>query len=95
MTTLWGWAQMLAAGVIVVLPGYALLAPFRGRLGLDRVETLCAATGMSLALPPLLLYGAPLMGVQFGTGPVLFVLTLAAVVTVVTEIVSERRDTVT
>ena len=37
--------------------GLCAAGPVAGRLGLDRVETLCAATGMSLALLPLLLYG--------------------------------------
>ncbi len=91
MTTLGTWVQMVAAAAIIVLPGYALLAPLRGRLGLDRVETLCAATGMSLALLPLLLYGATLVGLRFGTGPVVTLLGLAAVVAVATEIVAQRR----
>jgi hypothetical protein len=84
------WAQMIAAGTIVVLPGYALLAPLRGRIGLDRVETLCAATGMSLALPPLLLYTATLLGLRFGPGPVWAVVGGALVVVIVTELRTRR-----
>ena len=71
----------LAAGVLLlVLPGYALLAVFGQRLGLSAGEKLCAGSGLSIAVAPLLLYGASSLGIALSPARLAAVLALAGAI---------------
>jgi hypothetical protein len=65
----WGWLGLLAAaGLLFVVPGWALLAwLWRGR-PLSWAETLGLAVGISLALYPVLFLWTDLIGLHLGAG---------------------------
>ena len=70
----------LGAVLLLFLPGAALLAIGRKQLQLDWVETLCMASGLSLAAVPLLLYATTLIGLRQGPLVVWALLAICAVV---------------
>lgn len=70
----------LGAVLLLFLPGAALLAVGRKQLQLDWVETLCMASGLSLAAVPLLLYATTLIGLRQGPLVVWALLAICAVV---------------
>ncbi len=73
-------AGLLVAGVLLLCPGYALITLLRPRWGFGFVETLCAATGLSLAVAPLVLYVATYVGAKLTPAVVALLLLAAAVV---------------
>jgi len=62
---------------LFLFPGYALLVIFRDRLEFDFVEMLCAASGLSIAVVPLVLYGSSLLDVRLVPSIVVLVLLIA------------------
>ena len=81
----------LGAVALFLLPGAALLAVGRRQLQLDWVETLCMATGLSLAAVPLLLYVTTLLGLRQGPTMVWALLAICALV-VAWDWQSARKD---
>lgn len=80
MNLMIGIIALVAGGVLLLLPGYALIIALRPRWGFDSVETLCAAAGLSIAVVPLILYATSLLG--FKLAPWAVVLLLAAMAAV-------------
>jgi hypothetical protein len=67
--TAWGWLGLLAAaGLLFVVPGWALIACLWPGRPLSWAETLGLAVGVSLALYPVLFLWTDLIGVHLGRG---------------------------
>lgn len=69
---------LLVAGALFLCPGYALIVILRPRWDFGIVETLCAATGLSIAVVPLVLYLATWLGVRLTPGRVILFLITSA-----------------